>query len=170
AADRDVPGPVGVVVPGVGVEPRHEPPGDIDVAGCVDERGGDVPVAGEPEGREHATEAVEAGAAVLGPVAAVEGVVGGLREVAIPEYLRAEAGVERVEERRIPPAATGELSVRVDRRRQRGRQRLHGNSYGNRDDSELEEALEDGGQATTGDRHRRAGLARRRSRSAVLSC
>ena len=56
-------------------------------------------MAGEAERREQAAEAVQAAAAVRGPVAPVEAVVIGLREVAVLEELAAEAGVERLEER-----------------------------------------------------------------------
>jgi hypothetical protein len=88
------------------VELAPEPArGPALVAGGVDERGSDVPVPGEAERREQAAEAVQAGTAVRGPVAPVEPVVGGLREIAVLEDLAAEAGVERVEERR-PGART----------------------------------------------------------------
>ena len=64
-------------------------------------------MAREAQRREQAAEAVDAGAAVRGPVPAVERVVGGLHEVAVLEELVAEAGVERVKKRR-PVAAPSE--------------------------------------------------------------
>lgn len=98
--DGDVADPIGLAVPGLAGEGVEEEGfGDGDPCGGVEE-GGDGVVGGvvEHDLLEEGGLSVAAGAAVEGVLVVVEGVVGGLDEVAAAEDEASEVEVQRVQQ------------------------------------------------------------------------